>query len=95
MNGRMAILLVIIGLLTLFAFGTVHAQMGEGYDLTWNTIDNGGGASDNGGYTLNGTIGQTDASRALSNAGYALMGGFWNTIAQQYSVYLPLVLRGP
>ncbi len=95
MNSRMAILLVIIGLLMLLVYGTVHAQTGEGYDLTWNTIDNGGGASDNGGYTLNSTVGQPDASNALSNAGYTLTGGFWNRITRPYAVYLPLVLRGP
>ena len=34
------------------------AQSGGGYDLSWNTIAGGGGASTGGNYTLHGTIGQ-------------------------------------
>ena len=87
-------LLMVLSLILLGVAVDVQAQTGEGYDLTWNTIDNGGGTSSNGGYTLDGTIGQPDASTSLSNGGYSLVGGFWNMTAQPYSIYLPLVLRG-
>lgn len=56
-------------------------QTGGGYDLTWSTIDGGGGTSSGGGYELNGTVGQPDASAApaLSGGTYDLTGGFWGT----------------
>ena len=46
------------------------------YELSWHTIDGGGGTSSGGPYTLTGTIGQPDA--AWSSGGqYELLGGFW------------------
>ena len=46
------------------------------YDLSWSTIDGGGGRSIGGDFTLTGTIGQPDA--AWSSGGqYELLGGFW------------------
>lgn len=46
------------------------------YELSWYTIDGGGGRSIGGPYTLTGTIGQPDA--AYSRGGnYELLGGFW------------------
>lgn len=55
------------------------AQSGGSFDLTWNTIDGGGGVSTGGGFELSGTIGQADASppSALTGGGYALTGGYW------------------
>jgi hypothetical protein len=89
---RLIILLVVMWLL----FATISlatAQTGGGYDLTWSTIDNGGGASAGGGYTLNGTIGQPDAGTALAGGGYTLVGGFWGGARTPYRVYLPLIVR--
>ena len=42
----------IIGLLLFFSTSAVitWAQTGGGYDLTWSTIDSGGGQSSGGGY---------------------------------------------
>ena len=46
------------------------------YEISWSTIDGGGGQSSGGPYTLTGTIGQPDA--AWSSGGrYELLGGFW------------------
>jgi hypothetical protein len=46
------------------------------YELSWYTIDGGGGRSTGGPYTLTGTIGQPDA--AYSKGGnFELLGGFW------------------
>jgi len=46
------------------------------YELSWYTIDGGGGRSSGGDFTLTGTIGQPDA--AYSKGGnYELLGGFW------------------
>jgi hypothetical protein len=71
------------------------AQSDGDYDLTWSTIDGGGGASSGGEYTLRGTIGQADAG-TLSAGDLTLVGGFWAGAppgAGTYSVYLPLVIR--
>jgi hypothetical protein len=86
-------ILIIPIILLLIVASTALAQSGEGYDLTWSTIDNGGGESSGSGYTLNGTIGQPDAG-TLNGGGYTLNGGFWNGAALNYSIYLPLVLKG-
>ena len=46
------------------------------YNISWRTIDGGGGQSSGGPYTRIGTIGQPDA--AWSSGGqYELLGGFW------------------
>jgi hypothetical protein len=81
-------------LVTLAVSWSALAQSDSDYDLTWNTSDNGGGTRSNGGYTLDGTIGQPDASNAASNADYTLSGGFWfSAAALQQRIYLPLVLK--
>jgi hypothetical protein len=64
--------LIIAGLLC--ATSVLQAQ----YSLDWYTINGGGGTSSGGGYTLSGTIGQSDANPAvLSGGSYSLEGGFW------------------
>ena len=69
------------------------AQSGNGYDLTWNTVDGGGYTFSTGGdYTLSGTIGQPDAG-AMTAGAYTLTGGFWGGAAAHHSIYLPLVQR--
>jgi len=54
----------------------VSAQSGGDYDLTWSTVDGGGGQSSGGPYSLSGTIGQPDAAWSEGGA-YELLGGFW------------------
>ncbi len=53
---------------------TALAQMGP--DLSWNTIDSGGGTSVGGAFEVSGTIGQPDAG-AMSGGEFDLAGGFW------------------
>ena len=67
------------------------AQSGNSYELTWNTIDGGGGSSSDGSYSLDGTIGQADAG-TLIGGGYTLNGGFWSCAGSQFTVFLPLIL---
>jgi hypothetical protein len=57
---------------------------GQDYAIAWHTIDGGGlGVSDpstGGGYTLSGTIGQSDACshpEPMSGGDYKFTGGFW------------------
>ena len=77
-------LLFLISFLLILLSSVVHAQSGGGYDLSWNTVDGGGGMlsqggggmlSQGGGYSINGTAGQADAGYVEGGA-YALAGGF-------------------
>jgi hypothetical protein len=52
------------------------AQSGGDYELSWYTIDGGGGRSSGGSYVLTGTIGQPDAAYS-AGGNYELLGGFW------------------
>ena len=49
--------------------------LAEQYEITWYTIDSGGGTSSGGPYNLTGTIGQPDADY-LAGEQYELLGGF-------------------
>jgi hypothetical protein len=54
------------------------AQGGSSYNIPRFTIDNGGGTSVGGGYTLASSIGQHDAHNVnATGGGYTLRGGFW------------------
>ena len=51
---------------------------GGGYDLSWNTIDSGGGTSSGGTFEISGTIGQPDAGVTLTGGTIEMRGGFWS-----------------
>jgi len=55
---------------------SAFAMSGGDYELTWSTIDGGGGRSSGGDFALVGTIGQPDAGR-MEGGDYELSGGFW------------------
>jgi hypothetical protein len=73
---RRTAVLVLLVILAGLATAGVIAQSGGGYDLSWNTVDGGGGTSTGGDYDLSGTIGQSDAG-TMSGGTYSLEGGFW------------------
>jgi len=64
------------------------------YDLSWHTVDGGGGASSGGEFMLYGTAGQPDAG-SLSGGAYVLTGGFWGgaSAGGGHKLYLPVILR--
>jgi hypothetical protein len=64
-------------LLSVAAAVPALAQTGGGFDLTWWTIDGGGGVSTGGTLTLSMTIGQPDAGDCAGGA-FTLAGGFWS-----------------
>jgi hypothetical protein len=59
-----------------------HAQT---YSIDWHKVPGGGGTSagTNGAsvYSISGTIGQADASGAMTGGSYSLTGGFWSIVA--------------
>jgi len=87
-----ALMILLLLLATLRLTPLVSAQTGDGYDLTWSSLDGGGGQSSSGGYALNGTVGQSDAG-VLIGGEYTLSGGLWSGFPPEYRVFLPLVLR--
>jgi hypothetical protein len=89
MKFLLAALLICAALLSIASM--VLAQTTDGYDLSWYTIDGGGGILSGGGYVLNATTGQSDAGQ-LTGSGYTLKGGFWSLPMPGY-VYLPIVTR--
>jgi len=83
---------VLVTIVLLLAASTALAW--PGFDVSWWTVDGGGGAASGGSYTLTGAIGQPDAG-VLTGGDYTLGGGFWGggAAAVEYKVYLPMVLR--
>lgn len=64
--------------------GGAAAQVGGNYDLHWNVTGAGGARVSGGVYTLDGTVGQADASAGGPMTGAsntALRGGFWKAAA--------------
>lgn len=92
---RKSILVILLVCLAFAGWVAARAQSGDGYDLTWNTVDGGGGVNRGGAYTLGGAIGQPDAG-LLNGGNYTLSGGFWQgsmIVDSTCRIYLPLVLR--
>jgi hypothetical protein len=69
--------------LAVIAFAALAASMasaqGTGYEITWYTLDGGGGLSTSSfGHSASGSIGQGDAGPVLTSAsGHNVQGGFW------------------
>jgi hypothetical protein len=53
----------------------------QSYSINWYKIAGGGGTSSGGTYQLSGTIGQPDASGAMTGGNFSLTGGFWSLIS--------------
>ena len=65
------------GVVTLVAACLLMTVPASGeYDLSWSTIDGGGGTSAGGQYIVRGTIGQPDAAYSAGGQ-YEVLGGFW------------------
>ena len=55
-----------------------HRLRPAGTSIDWYKVAGGGGMNSTGGvYSVSGTVGQPDASGAMSGGGYSLTGGFW------------------
>ena len=69
--------------------GDTSTALSAGYDLTWSTIDGGGGVSTGGAFEVSGSIGQAEAGTLNGNT-FTLSGGFWIS-SISYKLYLPLI----
>jgi len=52
----------------------------QSYSIDWYKIAGGGGTSTGGTYQVSGTIGQPDASGAMSGGNFSVTGGYWSMI---------------
>jgi len=68
-------------LVLFFSHSLAASAAGQTFDLSWHSLDGGGGVSSGGGFELAGTIGQPDAGVVLSGGGFELVGGFWAAAA--------------
>jgi len=73
---KVVVIFVLFGLL--LSTSSASAQSGGPYELTWTSVDAGGGTMSGGMYGLVSTIGQPDTS-PMSGGDYSLQGGFWHS----------------
>ncbi len=69
---------LIISIILIYSASMATAQSGGTFEIKRSTIDNGGGQSTGGSFELTGTIGQADASQAMTGGAFSLSGGFWS-----------------
>jgi hypothetical protein len=80
MSGRNTIFNAAVLALLFVTLAETRALASNSYDMTWHTVDGGGGQSSGLGFDLHGTIGQPDAG-LMSGGGFELASGFWAGIA--------------
>jgi hypothetical protein len=85
------ILIAGVILALLLVSGAALAQ--SGYQLAASVVAGGGGALQNGAYTLSATLGQAEAGQQFSGGIYTLSGGFWHAANQGKDVFLPLLVK--
>jgi len=78
-NMKTQIKLAVLGIFILPASFCLQVQ-GQSYSIDWYKIAGGGGTSTGGTYQVSGTIGQPDASGAMTGGQYSLTGGYWAMI---------------
>lgn len=69
-----------LGLTCFLLLTGIGCSFAQSYSVDWYKIAGGGGTSINGQYSVSGTIGQPDASGAMSGGNYSVTGGFWALI---------------
>lgn len=91
---RKLVILFLAALLALILVSVVLAAP-QAFDLSWWTVDGGGGTSSSGDFALSGTIGQPDTSPLMSGGDFTIVGGYWGggALLAQNQLYLPIVTR--
>lgn len=88
-----AVLVLAISLMVVIA---VTAQVGDGFDLSWNVVSSGAGNSQSSSpdYMLSSTVGQTAAgSSSSTSSGSTALHGFWQDFFAPILNRLPLTVK--
>jgi hypothetical protein len=64
-----------------FLLITMFGAQGQSYSIDWFKIAGGGGTSSGGTYQVSGTVGQPDASVAMTGGPFSVTGGFWSLLS--------------
>jgi hypothetical protein len=83
--------IMIISLLGITSLLLPTSALAQSYNIDWYKIAGGGGMSTGGTYQVSGTIGQPDASGAMTGGNYSLTGGFWSLISIVQTPGAPLL----
>jgi hypothetical protein len=70
-----------IKFIILFGWLLPSLALAQSYSIDWYKIAGGGGTSTGLNYSVSGTIGQPDASGAMTGGSYSVTGGFWALIS--------------
>ena len=70
-------------LLLFFGLLVSGISFAQSYSIDWYKVAGGGGTCTGGTYQVSSTLGQADASGAMSGGQYSLTGGFWALYALQ------------
>lgn len=92
-NGRTILIVALLALALVVTAGGLLAQ--GGFEISWWTVDGGGGVSTGDNYSVAGTIGQPDAGR-MTGGDFEIVGGFWGSSSAgppENLVLLPFVSR--
>ena len=88
----LAFLLVL--LLSLSTVIIVAAQIGDGIDLSWYTINSGAGTSStSAGYELTSSVGQLATGESITSEGYTQTHGFWQIFIDTLRNMLPFAVK--
>lgn len=83
LNQTMKLNPVVAAIVTVALTGLAQSASAQPFDISWYTIDAGGGTSSAGGFELSGTIGQHDPG-VMSGGQYTLTGGFWSGAGEAF-----------
>jgi len=84
--------LIALSVLCLSLVGAAWAHTAQGHSVVWQVIGSGGEHLEQGGFSLDNTLGQPIVGD-YGNGDVALCVGFSCQLAVEYEVYVPLVLR--
>ncbi len=76
-------------LFLLFSLLIPATGFAQQYSIDWYKISGGGGTSTGATYQVTGTIGQPDASGAMTGGNYSVTGGFWSLISVVQTIGAP------
>ncbi len=79
---RSRLFIVLVAIIATTGVVAMTAKSGSDFDISWFSIDSGGGSSDREIWEVTGTMGQPDAGAPLSGGPWTVTGGFSMEIAE-------------